>query len=205
MSLIDRSRLAAPRSPITPGLLVLHGNRLELLQEAVFTWLARHPLDPLEQDVLLVQSNGIAEWMKMSLARRSGICAATRVELPARFLWRLYRAMLGRDGAPARSPLDKAPLTWRLMQALPEWIDQPGFEPLAQFLSASPTSDGTHDQGRRLQLAERLADLYDQYQLYRADWLDAWGRGRERLIRGNGVTVPLPDTSAGRPGCGTGW
>jgi exodeoxyribonuclease V gamma subunit len=73
---------AAPRSPITPGLLVLHGNRLELLQEAVFAWLERHPLDPLEQDVLLVQSNGIAEWMKMSLARRSGRCAATRGELP---------------------------------------------------------------------------------------------------------------------------
>ncbi len=176
-----------------PGLLVLHGNRLELLQEAVFAWLERHPLDPLEQDVLLVQSNGIAEWMKMSLARRSGICAATRVELPARFLWRLYRAMLGREGAPARSPLDKAPLTWRLMQALPAWIDKPGFEPLAQFLSASPSADGTHDLGRRLQLAERLADLFDQYQLYRADWLDAWGRGREHLVRANGVTVPLPD------------
>jgi exodeoxyribonuclease V gamma subunit len=184
---------AAPRSPITPGLLVLHGNRLELLQEAVFAWLERHPLDPLEQDVLLVQSNGIAEWMKMSLARRSGLCAATRVELPARFLWRLYRAMLGRDGAPARSPLDKAPLTWRLMQALPQWIGQPGFEPLAQFLSASPAADGTHDLGRRLQLAERLADLFDQYQLYRANWLDAWGRGHEHLIRANGVTEPLPD------------
>ena len=192
----ERSGPAAatvPRSPITPGLLVLHGNRLELLQEAVFAWLERHPLDPLEQDVLLVQSNGIAEWMKMSLARRSGICAATRVELPARFLWRLYRAMLGRDGAPARSPLDKAPLTWRLMQALPQWIAEPGFEPLAQFLSASPAADGTHDLGRRLQLAERLADLFDQYQLYRADWLDAWGCGREHLVRANGVTEPLPD------------
>ncbi|MDZ7858044.1 exodeoxyribonuclease V subunit gamma [Sphaerotilus sp.] len=184
---------ASHRSPITPGLLVLHGNRLELLQEAVFAWLERHPLDPLEQDVLLVQSNGIAEWMKMSLARRSGVCAATRVELPARFLWRLYRAMLGRDGAPARSPLDKAPMTWRLMQALPEWIGDAGFEPLAQFLAASPAADGTHDLGRRLQLAERLSDLYDQYQLYRADWLDAWARGREVLIRANGVAEPLPD------------
>ena len=33
--------LPAPRFPITPGLLVLHGNRLELLQEAVFAWLER--------------------------------------------------------------------------------------------------------------------------------------------------------------------
>lgn len=121
--------MSVHRHELTPGLLVLHGNRLELLQQAVFAWLDRQPLDPLEPDVLLVQSNGIAEWMKMSLARRSGVCAASRVELPARFLWRLYRAMLGRDGAPARSPFDKAPMTWRLMQALPGWIERPGFEP----------------------------------------------------------------------------
>ncbi|MFM2052433.1 MAG: exodeoxyribonuclease subunit gamma [Pseudomonadota bacterium] len=190
--MFDRDGLAgsAPvgRRELTPGLLVLHGNRLELLQEAVFGWLARHPLDPLEQDVLLVQSNGIAEWMKMALARRGGVCAATRVELPARFLWRLYRAMLGREGAPARSPFDKAPLTWRLMQALPAWLGRPGFEPLAQFLDADPG-----DLARRLQLAGRLADLYDQYQIYRADWLDAWGRGREVLILGDGRERPLPD------------
>jgi exodeoxyribonuclease V gamma subunit len=31
---------------------------------------------------------------------------------------------------------------------------------------------------RRLQLAQRLADLYDQYQVYRSDWLAAWAAGR---------------------------
>jgi exodeoxyribonuclease V gamma subunit len=31
---------------------------------------------------------------------------------------------------------------------------------------------------KRFQLAERLADLFDQYQVYRADWLAAWAAGR---------------------------
>jgi exodeoxyribonuclease V gamma subunit len=81
---------------IQPGLLVLHGNRAELLGEAVFAWLRRHPLQPLEEEVFLVQSNGMAEWLKMALATQAGVCAATRVELPARFLWRAYRQVLGR-------------------------------------------------------------------------------------------------------------
>ena len=184
----------APRRAVTPGLLVLHGNRLELLQQAVAEWLRRQPLDPLESDVLLVQSNGIAEWMKMALARHGGVCAATRVELPARFLWRLYRAMLGRAGAPPRSPLDKAPMTWRLMRALPDWLDRPGFEPLAQFLGAGAAAgEAPGDLTRRLQLTERLADLFDQYQIYRADWLDAWAHGREVLVRADGTEAPLPD------------
>jgi exodeoxyribonuclease V gamma subunit len=54
----------------------------------------------------------------MQLAGQLGVCAATRVELPARFVWRAYRAVLGRGGAGV-SALDKLPLTWRLMGLLP--------------------------------------------------------------------------------------
>jgi exodeoxyribonuclease V gamma subunit len=76
----------------------------------------------------------VAEWLKMALATQAGVCAATRVELPARFLWRAYRQVLGRAAVPAVSPLDKLPLTWRLMQTLPQVVAKPGFEPLAGFL-----------------------------------------------------------------------
>lgn len=161
-------------APLTPGLLVLHGNRLEYLRDAVFDWLARHPLDPLEQEHFLVQSNGAAEWLKMSLARSAGICAATRVELPGRFLWRAYRQVLGRQRVQPQSALERNALTWRLMRLLPSVVGEATFEPIAAFLSGG-------DLDRRLQLARRLADLYDQYQVYRADWLSFWERGRPML------------------------
>jgi len=174
---------------IQPGFLVLHGNRAELLAEAVFEWLRRQPLQPLEEEVFLVQSNGVAEWLKMTLATADGICAATRVELPGRFLWRTCRQVLGAEAVPALSALDKLPMTWRLMHCLPGLLDRPGFEPLAGFLRRG-------DMARRLQLAERLADLYDQYQVYRADWLDAWAAGHDVLPRGPDETPatasPLP-------------
>jgi exodeoxyribonuclease V gamma subunit len=175
---------------IAPGLLALHGNRAELLAEAVFEWLGRQPLGPLEEEIFLVQSNGVAEWLKMALAERSGICAATRVELPGRFLWRAYRQLLGAGAVPERSALDKLPLTWRLMHLLPAIAPRPGFEPLAGFLGG-----GAMD--RRLQLAQRLADLYDQYQVYRGDWLAAWAAGQDRLPRSEAEAAaaagpPLP-------------
>ena len=174
-------------SPISPGLLILHGNHLELLRSAVFDWMRSHPLGPLEEEIILVQSNGVAEWLKIALAEELGVCAATRVALPARFMWEAYRGMLGRERVPTRSPFDKDPLTWRLMRLLPELLQEPGYEPLARFLA-----DG--DAERRLQLAERLADLYDQYQVYRADWLIDWAAGRDQLRRAVGDPAPLaPD------------
>ncbi|MBP7520543.1 MAG: exodeoxyribonuclease V subunit gamma [Leptothrix sp. (in: Bacteria)] len=180
--------LAQAQAPA--GLLILHGNRLEWLLEAVLDWLQRQPLPPLEEELLLVQSNGIAEWLKRSLAERSGICAATRVELPARFLWRCYRAVLGPAGVPRRSPLDEAPLVWRLMRCLPQVAGQPDFEPLAQYLAADDSD--AQALSRRLQLAQRLADLYDEYQVYRADWLQAWASGDAVLIDALGRRSPLP-------------
>ena len=171
--------------PVTPGLLILHGNELEQLRAAVFGWLRNNPLGPLETETILVQSNGVAEWLKIALARELGVCAATRVALPARFLWEAYRAMLGRERVPSRSPYDKGPLTWRLMRLLPALLADPVFTPLRHFL-------GDGDPERRLQLAERLADLFDQYQVYRADWLDDWSAGRDLLRNARGEALALP-------------
>src|SRR5471032_3273312 len=173
-------------SSITPGLLILHGNQMEQLRAAVFQWLRNHPLGALESETILVQSNGVAEWLKIALAEEMRVCAATRVALPARFLWETYRGMLGRERVPARSAFDKGPLTWRLMRLLPTLLADPVFTPLRHFLA-----DGEAE--RRLQLAERLADLFDQYQVYRADWLDDWAQGRDQLRNARNEAHPLPE------------
>lgn len=169
---------------IQPGLLILHGNQLEELRSAVFQWLHGHPLAPLEQEIFLVQSNGVAEWLKIALAEETGLCGATRVALPARLLWEIYRGMLGHARVPPISAFDKGPLTWRLMRLLPQLLAQEAFAPLRHFLR-----DG--DPERRLQLAERLADLFDQYQVYRADWLEDWAAGLDQLRNARGEPVPL--------------
>ena len=171
---------------VTPGLLILHGNQLEQLRAAVFEWLRNNPLAPLESELFLVQSNGVAEWLKIALAEEMGVCAATRVALPARFLWESYRAMLGHESVPVRSAFDKSALTWRLMRLLPALLVEPVFAPLRHFLA-----DG--DPERRLQLAARLSDLFDQYQVYRADWLADWADGRDQLRDACGAALPMKE------------
>lgn len=45
---------------------------------------------------------------------------------------------------------------------------------------------------RLLQLANQLADLFDQYQNYRPDWLEAWARGQDQLFVVAGGVQALP-------------
>ncbi len=170
---------------LAPGFMVVHGNRMEDLRALAVEWMRRHPLAPLENETLLVQSNGVAQWLKMALARSPeaggcGIAAALDIQLPARFLWSAYQAVLGPGEVPAQSPFARDALAWRLMGLLPELLADPLYAPLARFLE-----DDT-DLRKRHQLAVRLADLFDQYQVYRADWLADWAAGDDRLRDASG-------------------
>lgn len=186
---------------LAPGFMIIHGNRLESLRQLVVNWVARYPLKPLENDVILVQSNGIAQWLKQALAADvtddetsgCGIAAAFDVKLPARFLWDAYRGVLGAETVPVSSPLDKAPLTWRLMRLLPAVMHEPVFEPLQRFLADD------QDCRKRYQLAERLADLFDQYQVYRADWLGDWAEGRDQIRHARDGIKPLEQADCWQP------
>ncbi|WP_181248693.1 MULTISPECIES: exodeoxyribonuclease V subunit gamma [Halomonas] len=184
------------------GLIVLQGNRMEDLRDLTLKWLGRRPLHPLARTLFLVQSNGIAQWLKTSIAERQGepgygVCLGTDVALPARFQWQAYRAVIeaveGPGQVPTTSPWDKSRLRWHLMKLLPEALDDPLFEPLARYLREDD------EQRKRYQLAERLADLFDQYQVYRADWLTAWEAGDDVLtLPGNRVTE-VPDDQRWQP------
>src|SRR5690606_11003393 len=55
---------------------------------------------------------------------------------------------------------------------LPNYLATPEFSELRRYMA-----DDT-DQRKLFQLSERLADLYDQYQVYRADWLNDWAEGQ---------------------------
>ncbi|KPY46306.1 Exodeoxyribonuclease V subunit gamma [Pseudomonas viridiflava] len=194
VSLVNVKEASMPvTTSLSAGFMVVHGNRLDELRSLVVSWMRRYPLAPLENEIALVQSNGIAQWLKLALAEDAqdedlggcGIAAAIDVQLPGSFMWKLYRTVLGRDEIPETSLLDKGPLTWRLMRLLPELINQPHFEPLQRFLTADT------DLRKRYQLSERLSDLFDQYQVYRADWLEDWAAGRHQLRNVRGEPKPL--------------
>jgi exodeoxyribonuclease V gamma subunit len=179
-------------SSIPAGLMLVHGNQPERLRDLMVQWISQHPLGPLEKEVILVQSNGIAQWLKLALAADPedggcGISAALDMSLPASFLWQVYRAVLGDSAVPAISPFDKTRLVWRLTRLLPELLELPGYAPLKRFMA----HDG--DQRKRFQLAQRVADLFDQYQVYRADWLAAWAAGEDVQIDARNKRTPLPD------------
>ena len=142
---------------------LLQSNRMQLLIETLCARL-QQPEDPFEATLVVVQSQGIGQWLKVELAKRLGIAANIECMLPAELIWRLYQRVLP-SGLPDESPFSRQLMTWRLMQLLPG-----SSEPTIQ----SYLSEGADYQIRLYQLSHAIAGLYDQYLIYRPDWIYDW-------------------------------
>ncbi|KGT86420.1 exonuclease V subunit gamma [Erwinia typographi] len=150
---------------------VYHSNQLDLLKTLAAWQIENQPLsDPFQPEVVLVQSPGMAQWLQMSLAEQFGIAANLAFPLPATFIWDMFVRVL--PDIPKESAFNKASMSWKLMAILPGMLSLPTFTLLQHYL----TDDD--DQRKLFQLASRVADLFDQYLVYRPEWLNSWENGQ---------------------------
>ncbi len=151
-------------------LVVTQSNRLEMLADRLVERLRRAPLPPLVPEIVVVQSTGMARWLTLRVARELGVSANLRFPLPAAYLWEVFRTLL--DGVPDASPLEPAVSVWHLMPILESLEDTPRFATIRSYHQAA-------DERGRYELAARLADLFDQYLVYRPGWIARWEAGED--------------------------
>jgi exodeoxyribonuclease V gamma subunit len=151
------------------GLFIFTSNRMELLVERLAK-LVRKPLrSSLVPEIVLVQSRGMERWVSMNLARINGICANVRFPFPNAFLEDILRRL--RPESDPFPEFEPDVLALRIMKALPRHLDHPDFAHLNAYLQ----NDGS--QLKLYALSRKLADLFDQYSVFRADMLRRWERG----------------------------
>ncbi|MCH7372898.1 exodeoxyribonuclease V subunit gamma [Aeromonas sp. MR16] len=173
-----------------------HSNQLDLLKELLVDRIRQAPLaHPFEREQILVQSPGMAQWLKLELAKAFGIAANIDFPLPASFIWEMFTQVLA--DVPCISPYNKGAMSWQLMTILPALLDRPAFAPLAAYLGGADRraedQPSEPDQVRLWQLCQKVADLFDQYLVYRPDWIARWeegeglvGTGRQELAEVSG-------------------
>ncbi|HFO4596819.1 TPA: exodeoxyribonuclease V subunit gamma [Escherichia coli] len=158
-------------------LRVYHSNRLDVLEALMEFIVERQRLDdPFEPEMILVQSTGMAQWLQMTLSQKFGIAANIDFPLPASFIWDMFVRVL--PEIPKESAFNKQSMSWKLMTLLPQLLEREDFTLLRHYL----TDDS--DKRKLFQLSSKAADLFDQYLVYRPDWLAQWETGH--LVEGLG-------------------
>ncbi|MFD2449003.1 exodeoxyribonuclease V subunit gamma [Vogesella fluminis] len=149
------------------SLHLYQSNRLEALG-ILYRHLTDTPLaDPFAPEVVMVQSRGMGRWLTLQLARERGLAANLEFVLPAGFGWRLMKTVL--PALPPKSAFAPEVLTWRLMEVLPTLSGEP-YTPLVRYLQGGPLAC--------YELAGKIADIYDQYLVFRPAWIRAWEAGQ---------------------------
>lgn len=149
---------------------VYHSNQLDVLKSLLAHLIKMSPLQPvLAAETILVQSPGMAQWLKQALAQELSVAANITFPLPSSFIWQMFHQVL--PDVPKENPYTKPAMLWRLMQLLPDCMADEIFAPLAGYLADD--ADGR----RCYQLCQRIADLFDQYLVYRPDWIVDWEGG----------------------------
>jgi exodeoxyribonuclease V gamma subunit len=143
------------------------------------------PLGVFNQDVIVVQNAGMQHWLNLALASERGISMNMRYALPAQFLWKLMRTLASEGKVPEQSPYSREVLSWRIYAILgvDSVISSDDFLPATRYWMPESDSIAATDIPnkqallKRYQLARQMADLYEQYLIFRPQWLDAWQQG----------------------------
>jgi exodeoxyribonuclease V gamma subunit len=147
-------------------LRLIQSNDLEQLGAQFCIQSAARQGDPLQPEIVLVQSLGTGQWLKLQTAERLGIAANITCQLPAQFIWQLYQQVLGLE---QQQPVEAGGLAFRLMHLL-ENFEEPS---IRAYLERGSEADL-----RYFQLAAKISAAFENYLLYRPDWLLAWQSGQ---------------------------
>ncbi len=157
-----------------------HSNDLDVLKELLVHQMRQGDSDPFIPEQILVQSQGMAHWLKLQIAESLGIAANIEFPLPSSFVWKVYNSV--KPDLPERSHFEKESMTWKLMRLIPTLLDEALFAPIAHYLKSS---NDEISQQKVFALAEKIADTFDQYLVYRPDWLLNWESGKDEIEDGD--------------------
>lgn len=120
--------------------------------------------NPMEPAWVVVQNNEVKEWLSLQVSRVNGIAGNIRFIFPSEFIWMIYR--LKNSDVPKALPSDLNALHWTIFELLGKDRALSKDIPFVQETDIPST--------KRFQLAGQIADVFDQYQVYRPDMIYNW-------------------------------
>ncbi len=160
-----------------PGFVVVNSQDLNALAAICAQVIRRAPLThPLVPEKIVVMSLGMRTYLNQEIARVNGIAAGLEFRQVWQLIWDIRRALfpLASDTLFARLTI-----TWNIVSLYPVWNDpcNTAFARMQDYVRED------RDGRRRYELAARLADTFDSYQMYRPDWILAWDAMTEEDFR----------------------
>ena len=181
-----RDRAAVTIGVVDPPARMLHlhfANHFETLADRLAARLGKQApgRSPFEADEVVVPSAAITRRLIVELARRHGVCANVEFSYLAHWLWKQTAQLL--PELPETARFDADVFGWRILAAFEDTAWSSRQPRLAAWLASA-------DAVMRHELARRVAGLFEQYLVYRPEWLEAWFREESIALPGGAEAAP---------------
>ena len=153
----------------TPTLVT--SNRLEILARDLAEAIRAPLSSPFSPELIVVQSQSMARWLRLELAEAHGISANDIFPFPKHFSKLIFSSAFPNldDG---ESPFEPGSLVWLILKQLPSLLDNLEFAPLKNYLREN------RDPRKLFQLSEKISKLFDQYLIFRPEIILEWDRNQ---------------------------
>ncbi|ATL49169.1 exodeoxyribonuclease V subunit gamma [Chitinophaga caeni] len=115
---------------------------------------------------IVTQTDGMNNWLKQQLAEYLGIAANCKFMRPNELLYFVYNIL----GGPFTSTLSRQNLSWLIYQLMGQADFKDKFPAVAAYFQGQKHQE----ELMRMGLADKLSDLFDQYQVYRPEMIEDW-------------------------------
>ena len=141
-------------------------NSLEQLAAKLCIDLQSTPQDVFQPIYIITQTEGMNNWLKIQMADRIGIAANCQYLKPNDLINKIYYL----SGGAFSQTLSVESLNWLLFKLLGEEVFVKKYPSIsAYYFNGEPDHDV-----KRMALAEKISDLFDQYQIYRPEMIQRW-------------------------------
>lgn len=151
---------------------VITGHRLEDLFDMLLEEVSSAPASPMDTETIVVPGQGIARWLELRIAERTGLAAGIETPFLSAYLSRLSAPSDQRNHLFSRETMVLR--LWRLVSERMHSKDTK-----LTFGTATDYCIDDKDGRKRLQLCNRVATCFANYQLYRDDLLSDFAKGSD--------------------------
>lgn len=130
--------------------------------------ISQNPKPVFQPVYIITQTEGMNAWLKQKLAAHFGIAANYRYLKSQEIINQVYFLLGGRSS----EILSSENLSWIIFKLLGEAEFRNKFKDVSAYYSSDPKDE----EVKKMALAEKIADLFDQYQIYRPEMIMSWNK-----------------------------
>ena len=141
-------------------------NHLDHLAEKLSNDLKHQSSSIFQPYTIVTQTEGMSNWLRLKIAEKEGIAAHVKFPKPSEIVEQIYWIL----GGTKENILKRDEQHWHIYEVLESRAFQSLFPDKALYYNDDPQAE----ELKKLALSRLLADLFDQYQIYRPQTIRQW-------------------------------